>query len=242
MLKQLGLYLVLIAFLALDAQGQQSFTDRDLSTRAAGPVAVAVDFYFDGSAPSEVAFAFDGMAYGLFYNREPLLVSYVMGAQDIGLNDRLVLTDFSVSGWTPVRPFGMGNGKSVDVFIPFGIETDYRRIKRTQNNVEIDAFEYTVIAAGGGLGFSTALLSGQLAGRGLGYYGIATRSFGNNTDASAILDLNLDWSSKRITNRFGLQVGYGYRWQKWYSDMGDITGDSFDFVGKHHSFRLGLSF
>jgi hypothetical protein len=242
MRKKLALLIVCGCLGASVSKAQSAYPTQDIPSRAVGFTAVAMDFYFDGSAPSEVAFAFDGMAYGLFYNREPLSLTYVRGAQDIGANDRLVLTDFALSGWMPVRPFGMGGGKRIDVFLPFGIESDYRRIRRTQNNVEIDAFEYTVVAAGGGFGLSMPLVKGVFDARGLAYYGIATRSFGNNTDASAILDIEADWSSSRITNRFGIQIGYGYRWQKWYSDIGEITGSSFDFVGKHHALRLGLTF
>ena len=242
MLKKLVL-LGLVALLSVSSsQAQAGFSEGDAPMRGAGLTAVAIDFSFDGTAPSEVVFTFDGPAFGLFYDREPLLVSYIRGTQDIGPQDRLVLTDFSISGWMPFRPFGLKASKKADLFLPIGIDTNYRRIKRTQGDVEVDAFEYTVIAAGAGLGLIVPVFKGELAARGLSYYGIATRSFGNSTDSSAIVDVEIDWSSPLLTNRFGIQIGYGYRWQKWYSDLGDFAGQSYDFVGKHHALRLGLTF
>jgi hypothetical protein len=220
----------------------QSGTDRPISTRAAGATLVGVDFRFDGDAPSEVEFTFDGLAYGVYYDREPMLLTFIRGEQSMGPNDKLVLTDFSLSGWTPLRPFGDSKGDRFDVFLPVGLESDFRRIKRSQDAVEVDAFEYTVVAAGIGLGLSSRMMSGLLRARGLPFFGIANRSFGTDTDTSAILDVAVDWSSRSISSRLGLQIGYSYRWQRWYSDAGKITGDSFDYVSTHHALRMGLSF
>lgn len=233
---------VLLSVLVIPCAAQVSPKDQGVASSSAGLTAVSIDFRFDGSAPSEVVFAFDEMAYGLFYNRQSLVLAYVRGSQTIADDDQLALTDFSLSGWLPFRFFETSKGSEIDVFFPLGLESNYRRIRRTKQGVEIDAFEYTVLAAGTGFGVSSALLNGVISARSLAYYGIASRSFGFDTDTSAILRLDADWTSGPITDRFGVTVGYGYRWQKWYSDMGDLTGDDFDFVGKQHSVRLGMSF
>ncbi len=231
-----------LAALVVSSSAQTSFGGKNVASSAAGLTAVGMDFRFVGSAPSEVAFTFDGMAYGLFYSRESLMLTYVRGAHTITTDDQLVLTDFSLSGWMPFRFFKQEKDSKVDVFFPLGLESNYRRIKRTQGSVEVDAFEYTVLAPGLGLGASAPILKGVVTARGLAYYGIASRSFGFDTDTSSILKMDVDWNSELITDRLGLSIGYGYRWQKWYSDMGDLTGDSFDFVGKNHSVRIGISF
>lgn len=246
--KKMGMWMrklvlgVFLTALVMPCVAQLSPKDQGVASSSAGLTAVGMDFRFDGSAPSEVVFAFDEMAYGLFYNRQSLVLAYVRGSQTIADDDKLTLTDFSLSGWLPFRFFETPKESEIDVFFPVGLESNYRRIKRTKQGVEIDAFEYTVLAAGTGLGASSAMLNGVMSARGLAYYGIASRSFGFDTDTSAILRLDVDWTSGLVTDRFGVSVGYGYRWQKWYSDMGDLTGDDFDFVGKQHSVRLGISF
>jgi len=203
---------------------------------------MGMEFWFDGDAPSETEFTFDGAAFGVFYNLEPLLVTFVRGEQSIGDNDKLVLTDFALSGWMALRPFGDQKKGRFEFFLPVGLESDFRRIKRIKDDTEIDAFEYTVVAAGVGVGLSAQVGKGLLSARGIPYYGIANRSFGTDTDTSAILHVVVDWVSATLNKRFGLNAGYSYRWQKWYSDAGDISGHSFDYVGKHHALRLGLSF
>ena len=224
------------------AGAQVSYGEKAVASNAAGITLVAMDFRFDGTAPSEIEFAFDGLAYGVYYNRHPLMLTYVRGAQTIGSKDKLALTDFSMSGWIPFRPFTGKKDSKVDFFFPIGLQSDYRRIQRTQGSVEVDAFEYTVVAAGTGVGASAPVFRGILSAKGLAYYGIATRSFGFDTDTSAIMEIDVDWISALLTDKFGISLGYSYRWQKWYSDLGQLTGDSFDFIGKHHAFRLGMSF
>jgi len=221
---------------------QQGKPLADIPGSSAGVTIQSVDFRFNGTVPSEVAFRFDGLAYGVFYSREPIQMVFIRGQQAIGPKDDLVLTDFTLNGWTAFRPFKEKKDGGLIPFIPMGLESNYRRIKRTQGSVEVDAFEYTVIAAGAGLGLEIPLAKGRLVSKGMGYYGIASRSFSYDTDTSAILEGSIVWSSTRFINRFGVEVGYNYRWQKWYSDLGRISGSSYDFVGSHHAIQIGLSF
>ena len=232
--------LFLLASMAVQASAQTPYGSQDVPAQRIGLEMSSIDFRFDGNAPSEIVFAFTNPTYGVFYSRQEISFSYARGAQDIANGDRLVLTDATMSGWMPLRPF---NGESkVDVFFPVGLNSDFRRITRTQGTTEIDAFEYTVIAAGAGIGFGLETAPGMLTAYALPFYGIASRSFGNDTDTSAILTVNAEWISRPFAGRFGVSVGYGYRWQKWYSDVGRITGDSFNYIGSRHSFRVGLSY
>ena len=233
---------ILLVTFQHEARGQQANGVQDIPGTSAGIIVQSTDFRFDGTVPSEVAFRFDGLAYGLFYKREAVQMMVTRGAQSIGPNDDLVLTDFTLSGLAKIRPWDKKGNSKIEPFFPVGLQSNYRRIKRTQENVEIDAFEYTVVAIGSGLGVAMPLGKGRLVSKGMAFYGIANRSFSNNTDTSAIVEASVVWSSVRLTERFGFEVGYNYRWQKWYSDIGQLTGSSYNFIGSHHAVQVGLSF
>lgn len=240
--KKIVISVVFLCAVVASALAQNNNVRLEIPGTSAGVIVQSTDFRFDGTAPSEVVFQIDGLAYGVFYNRGPVFMRVVRGTESIGNNDNLVLTDFTLSGSAAIQPWKDKTNQQWSVFFPIGLQSNYRRIKRTQGNAEIDAFEYTVVAIGSGIGLDTPLANGLLTGKGMGYFGIANRSFSYDTDTSAILEASLVWSSVRLTERFGISVGYNYRWQKWYSDLGEISGSSYNFVGSHHAFQVGLSF
>ncbi|MDG1754495.1 MAG: hypothetical protein P8H65_05915 [Rhodothermales bacterium] len=239
---RLRLFTVMCFVLVADARAQVPYGQQDIPSQRAGLMMSTLDFKFVGNAPSELVFAFTNPTYGVFYSRQEIFFSYTRGAQDLSGGDRLVLSDATMSGWAPVRPFKGDTPRKLDVFFPLGLNSDFRKIVRTKGSTEIDAFEYTVVAVGAGVGFGIETGAGYLSGYALPFFGIASRSFGNDTDTSAIVTANAEWLSRPFLGRFGVSVGYGYRWQKWYSDVGDITGDSFDYVGSKHTVRIGLSY
>lgn len=242
MFKRLLGIVGIVLILQSSAEAQISYGANDDPSQILGATLVAIDFSFDGDAPSEIVFEFSEPAYGIFYARPGLSLSVMRGTQKIADRDLLTLTDITLSGFSSYRPFKGRSASALDVFFPISLTSNYRRIIRAQDNTEVDAFEYTVIAAGAGLGIASGIWDGQIMASAVPYFGIASRSFGNDTDTSAIFAADIEWISGPVSDRYGISLGYQYRWQKWYSDMGDLTGSSFDFVGKQHSLRLGISF
>ena len=240
-MKRAFLLLVISTF-TFSAHAQVPFGKADSFVQRAGLQIGSIDFRFDGNAPAELEFTFTNPTYGVYYSRQEITFSYAVGTQTLGSGEKLSLTDATISGWIPLFQFGEGGDGAFTFFIPAGLSSDFRRITRTQGSTEIDAFEYTGVAAGAGVGVGTPIAGGYFLSTALPLFGIASQSFGNSTDTSALLTAGAEWISPQVAGRFGVSLGYGYRWQKWYSDVGRISGHSYDFVGTRHEIKVGLSF
>ncbi len=205
-----------------------------------------IDFAFVRDDAEDASFSFEDPAYGVFYSRPGFSVSVMRGVSSVGDDEDLKLLDGAIAGWVSIRPFKDLQDKSLDVFFPVGISSDYRKMTKKGGPTDADVFEVTVLAIGVGLGIATGIAGSDLLFRAMPSYGIASRSFGNDTGSSAVLTADVEWASGLINDRFGVFFSYGYRWQKWtlsaLSLPGGADAGDFKYEGSHHSFQVGITF
>lgn len=205
-----------------------------------------IDFAFVHDDAMDASFSFEDPAYGIFYSRPGFSVTLMRGTSSIGDDEDLILLDGAIAGWVSIRPFKDLQDKSLDIFFPVGISSDYRKMTKKGGPTDSDVFEVTVLAIGAGLGITTGIAGSDLLIRAMPSYGIASRSFGNDTGTSAILTADVEWASGLINDRFGVFFSYGYRWQKWTLSASIVPGagdaGDFKYEGSHHSFQVGITF
>lgn len=219
-----------------------------------------VAFDFDGTPrldPDVAAgsrFDYDGPAYGLTYTRPGFQVGVLYGqapraytapggeAPDLRLLDVSLLTYAEA-----LRLVGDEEGAR-RLFVPLGLVSTYRRVARADDAAGenlIDAFSVTVLGIGSGLGaFVAAGERAQFAARVMPALGFASRSLGDSNGSSRLLDADATLYLVELAGRFGLSVGYTFRFQRWnlgLSDLLNLDDDAFDYVGRQHALRLGLT-
>ncbi|PIQ63431.1 MAG: hypothetical protein COV99_02785 [Bacteroidetes bacterium CG12_big_fil_rev_8_21_14_0_65_60_17] len=202
-----------------------------------------IDFYFDGSDTDEPVFDFNEPAYGVAYSRPGFLARFARGSQDSGEDD-LRLTDFMITASGAWRPWPRATGFQPTV--PLGVHSGYRRVSRDEDRGTFNAFEFTTLAIGAGLGAEANGARARWRLRVIPMIGIAQRSLGTDTGSSTMLDANTHVTLGPLNDQFGISVGYGFRWQAWDVDASDFneaaTDDTFDYTGTMHTFRIGILF
>jgi len=238
--------LLLTALVASSAQAQISYGGGDNPATSAGIQLAQVDFSFDREGAPDASFSFVDPTYGIFYSRKGFSASVARGTSSLADGGDLVLLDATVSGWTGIRPFQNTNEGSIDLFFPVGLSSDYRKVKKKGGEVDADIFEVTVVAIGAGIGATTGIRGSDVSIRALPYFGLASRSFGNDTGTSAIFSTDVEWASGTINDRFGIYLSYGYRWQQWNLNssivLGETTGGDLTYRGSYHAVQLGITF
>jgi len=241
------LIVLLAAFLvAGTAHAQISYGGAQTPAVSAGIQLAQVDFSFVREGAPDASFNFSDPTYGIFYSRQGFNASFARGSSSLADGGDLILIDGTVSGWAGIRPFENSQDKKLDIFFPVGISSDYRKVRKKDGDVDADIFEVTVLALGAGLGATTGIRGSDLSIRAMPFYGLASRSFGNDTGSSAVLTTNVEWASGSISDRFGIYFSYGYRWQQWNLNTsivldsegkGDLT-----YEGSYHAIQIGLTF
>ena len=225
------------------AIAQVSYGGGRTPSQAVGLTVANVQFSFDGSSNPAVNFNFDQPVYGIVFSRPGMLVGAGRGRQPQADGNSLTLTDFHLTAWGVLRPVDKG---PVRPTIPIGIQSSYRRVSRAENTGTFDAFEFTVLALGAGVGFEKEATASSVTARIMPMFGIASRSIGTDTGTSAILDGDLEATFGPWGRRFGVMIGYGFRWQRWNLNtsrfLPEATSDTFDYSGTMHTLRLGVLF
>lgn len=251
-----GLFVVtLIATLMLFAPAQSlaqvSYGGGSAGARSAGPLVSMVDFSFDSDIAPDRSFQFDGTAYGAFYGREGFSFRLLRGQSDIGGGEELVLIDGTLAAYGAWRPIPSDRERQVDVYVPVGIQSDYRKVSRRGGEIDTDVFEVTTLALGAGAGITLPVSSTDLAIRSMPFFGIASQSFGQDAGTAAGLTIDVEWATSPIRGRYGLYAGWGYRWQRWLLDAGSIfirsedlpnVPDNIEYRGSSHTFQIGITF
>lgn len=211
----------------------------------------ALDFQYNGGGTPHVSFAFSEPAYGAVYTRPNLFASVAFGEQaaiDTSFGGRpLRLVDVRLTTWGEfflTRPGAPGRPR---LFLPIALHTDYRRVSRKgDENSLTEAFNITVLGAGTGLGFESAL--GKRAvfeARATPMIGLALRNFGDSAGSSWLVDTDAQLHLGPLAGRLGLSLGYAFRYQAWNiaasSLLGEVTQDLFDYTDLHHVFRVGIN-
>lgn len=228
---------------------QLSYGGGRSASQAAGLSVSWVQFDYDGSSTPDVNFNFSNPAVGVVLSRPGLLANYSRGTQSDPQGDDLTLTDFGLMVYGAFTPFPgkkAGSGNSIVPIVPIGIQTSYRRVSRERDTGTFNAFEFTVAAIGAGLGVQRETGSSQFLIRAMPMFGIAARSFGGDTGTSRLVDVDAELTLGPWSGRFGMMLGYGFRWQDWRLNSSRLlteeTSDTFDYAGSVHAVRLGLIF
>ncbi|GIV59373.1 MAG: hypothetical protein KatS3mg043_0462 [Rhodothermaceae bacterium] len=201
-----------------------------------------VRFSFDGTVRPDPTFDFDGPVAGISYARPNFFAALAFGEQRTEGEDRRLL-DVNLMLWGEVEPFVFEEGSRVRFFVPVALHSGFRRVSRpgTDDGL-LDAFEFSVIGLGGGVGFRLAGPRVVLEARALPAVGLALRSFGDTTGLSTFVDADVQVHLARLAGRFGLTAGAGYRRQTWNAGgSGFLANDFFDYRGSQQFFRIGAN-
>ncbi len=201
---------------------------------------VPVTFEFDHPDPT-VGFSFDEAVYGIVFTRAGLNASVHRGSSKTSTRE-LDLFDINLSILGELFQEQL-EGNSI--YVPVMLHSTYRRVRRIEANSEFAAFEYTGIGVGAGVGLRHERGRIHLAGHAVPGIGLATRSFGAAGGRTTLLDGDIQVSVNQAFGRFGLLVGYGFRWQSWRvggPDAFDAAGaGKVTYDGINHAVRVGLT-
>lgn len=231
--------LILVALLAATT------TDRALGQPLDARIGLSVAFvpvHFELDHPNPtVAFDFEEPVYGLVFTRAGLHASVYRGNSTSGSRD-FDLFDINIA----IQGELLGDRfEGQSFFVPLMLHSTYRRVRRVEQNSEFAAFEYTGIGLGAGIGLRHQLGSMGIVARATPGIGIATRSFGASGGRTTLVDSDIELRFDRLTSRFGLLVGYGFRLQNWRvggPDAFDAAGSGkVTYRGSNHALRVGLT-
>lgn len=222
-------------------------SDRAINQTAEATVSF-IDFSFDGSASEAPTFNFNDLAYGVAYSRPGFLARFARGSQNSSEDggETLTLTDFLINVTGVWRPWARSLGAGLQPTIPLGIHSGYRRVSRDEDRGTFNAFEFTTLALGAGVGAEAQGARVNWHLRVIPMLGIAQRSLGSDTGTSTILDASTRLLLGPFSDQIGISFGYGLRWQAWDVDASGFneaaTNDTFDYTGIMHTFRIGILF
>jgi len=237
--------IMLAGMLCRTAQAQISYGGGPDSFQSVAPAWVSVDFTFDGGELPESSFEFVDPAWGVVYTRRGFAFSAARGVQKSSVDDDLTLLDVLLIGYGAFTPY-RSESRSLEVLVPVGLSSGYRKVSRDSEDAVIQAFEFTTLSIGAGLGLGHSTERTNLLIRAIPFYGLATRSIGNDTGSTATLDTDVELGIGPITDGLGITLGYGYRWQMWNLKASalfeGISDDAFDYSGSMHTVRIGVLF
>lgn len=244
-MTRLGLVLLLMLPVSV-ASAQFQYGGGPRAARSAGPMLSFVDFTFEPAGAPAAAFAFSNPAYGLFYSRQGFVLRLMRGTGDRPGGGSFVLVDGQLQAWGSVRPFGDGGEDGVDVFLPVGLHGDFRQLRLNGTADNGTFFDVTVVALQGGLGVALPVGSSDLAARATPFFGLASRSFSNETGTSAGYTVDVEWASPELRGRFGLYAGWSMHWQRWLMNAAatlvNPESEHVEYRSTAHAFQVGLTF
>lgn len=227
----------------------QMFSYGGYESRATQSISVTthlIDFKYDGSSEFDTRLDWNGTAYGVSFNRKNFALSIVFGSANADSSDfdeSLRLVDATISGWADLI---RSRGSSIQVGLPLAIHSNFRTVDGNFTNDFDESFNYTVLGLGSGITLE-AEPSGsvEIQARALPIIAMAFRSFEGFAGSSFIVDSDVGVHFMHLFGRYGLSLGYGFRWQKWNTK--DVVGftnveqDLFDYKSNQHMLRLGLN-
>lgn len=209
----------------------------------------AIDFEYNGDADPDFLFTFQNPAIGLVYTQSNLQASVALGYQDGDGTEQtgdLRLIDVAFMTWGTWAPFSPDAEAAFRFFIPIALHSAYRRIdERNAEDGPENSFNVTVLGLGAGAGFSSRLgRQALLTMQAMPAAGVATRSFDSALGSSWLVNADAEVRLGPFVDRFGLVLGYRFRFQSWNVAASDIFGEQagefFDYRGLHHTLRIGV--
>lgn len=238
--------LMLLASESALAQFSYGSGSSNASARAAGPMVALADFSFRPAQAPDVSFQFVDPIYGVFYSREGFVGRLARGGSTDADGSDLTLVDGSVDAWVNLRPFRISQEEGVDLFFPVGLHGDYRKTNKQDEELDGTVFEVSVVALAAGAGLAAPVGKSRVSVRSQPFIGFASRSFGTDTGSSAGYTVDVEWSLPEISSRFGVYVGWGYRWQRWLLSASAVfaqtEADNVEYRSAQHAFQVGLTF
>lgn len=218
------------------------------STQSLSATAYKIDFTYDG-APADGGLNrldLDGWAYGLTFDRRNFSAAIVFGSARSPfetVSGNLHLVDASLSGWGEIVRTG---GSTAGVGLPIVIHSGFRNVDGDFTSNQAEAFSYTMLGLGTGLTFEAEPSpSVNIQAHAWPVIGMVFRSFEGFAGSSTLIDSDVQVHLMNLFGRYGISVGYGYRWQKWNTNdvvlTTNVERDVFDYKSKQHMLRLGLN-
>lgn len=216
------------------------------ATQALSITTYLIDFQYDGDIEGPVPrLDWDGSAYGVAFTRRNIAASIVFGNVKTDANpdvDDLQLVDATLSAWGEII---RSRGSDVSIGLPIVLHSGYRSVDGDFQNVN-DTFSYTVLGLGTGVTFDAEpARTVNIQARAWPAIAMAFRSFEGFAGSSTLVDSDLQIHFMNLFGRYGLSLGYGYRWQKWNTDdvvlVTNVSRDVFDYKSNQHMIRLGLN-
>ncbi|MBO6575286.1 MAG: hypothetical protein JJ896_07725 [Rhodothermales bacterium] len=202
--------------------------------------AVPVAFALDHENPA-IAFDFSETVVGLYITRPGLQIALHNGSP---FNDDGALDLFDLN----LSVFGRllaDRTEDWPVFVPVMLHSSYRRVRRIESGSQFAAFEYTGVGLGAGLAGRRESGRVSVQVRGVPGIGYATRSFGASGGWTTLVDSDLHITVDQLFGRFGLALGYGFRYQAWRvggPDAFDAAGSGkVTYDGNTQSLRVGIT-
>ncbi|RMH59873.1 MAG: hypothetical protein D6685_10750 [Bacteroidetes bacterium] len=209
-----------------------------------------IDFAYDGASEPDVLFDFRNPAFGLAYHRSNIAGTVALGFQEGDGTARrpdLRLFDAALMTWGEWVPLDRLARPRVQAFVPVVLHSTYRRVdeRNTEDGFE-NTYAVTVLGLGAGAGLHArptrrAVLSVQATPA----FGMATRAFDSGLGSSWLVNVEAGVYVGPVAGRFGLVLGYRYRRQVWNVGasglLEGVADDLFDYRGRYHLVRLGLT-
>lgn len=229
-----------------DASAQPVPSERPGQTISAGYF--VVDFAHSGDSDPAVRYDYTDPAFGITYANPFLTFGVLYGPPAGADTSRARLLDVSLAALTSVDLFRRREPARQGIYFPVGISGGYRRVRRDLSGGRRDQFDVTTLMLMGGVG-ARARVSKKagLELRGTPGAGIATRSFGDATGLAYVFDADARVTFAPVAGRYGLSLGYGYRFQGWNMRLSrllrsSLPGDIYDYRNQQHGFRVGVAF
>lgn len=224
--------------------------DRLRQTQSLALGVQAIDFAYDGESAPDVLYDFQNPAFGLVYRRSNIAAAAALGFQDgdgTALNPDLRLLDVSLMTWGEWVPLDRLAVARFQAFVPVALHSTYRRVdERNPDDGFDNTYAVTVLGLGAGAGFHSqpsrrTLLTVQATPA----IGMATRAFDSGIGSSWLVNAEAELLVGPLAGRFGLVLGYRFRWQVWNVGasglLENVADDLFDYRGRYHLVRVGVT-
>lgn len=202
-------------------------------------------FRYNGAREPTESFDYEAPAYAISFAQSNMEASIAFGHQNAGAGLRdLRLLDAELFLW---GGFPITTSRTFRLYLPLVLHSGYRSVdEREQDLPSIDAFNLTTLGLGTGVGLESTLGRRiQLRGQITPLAGLALRTLEGTAGRTWLLRGKAQLHIPRVIRRYGLSIGYTYRYQRWNIDASDlfptISDDLFDYKNRQHVFHVGVN-
>ncbi len=227
----------------------QMFSQRSERPRAVRSLSAGYQwttFQYAGSREPTQSFDYEAPAYAISFTQPNLQTSIAFGRQSAGPGGlrELRLLDAELFLW---GGFPLTVSRELRVYLPLILHSGYRSVdEQARGAPSIDAFNLTTLGLGSGVGLESRLGSGvHLEGQITPVGGLALRTLEGTAGRTWLVRGRAQLHFPGLIRRYGLSLGYSYRYQRWNIDASDlfptISDDLFDYKNRHHVLHVGIN-